>query len=128
MTALQLAADILATVFLCLLFAAVYVAVKVEQEEKAGALCTREVSVRKLVIGSAVHFYTKDTAKQFNGNGEGPYPAIVTQTFGSDEMANLKVIPGFGPIRDEGSIHIKEGLPAPGMDYFEWPKEEVFSA
>jgi hypothetical protein len=48
MTALQLAADILAGVFLCLLFAAVYVAVKVEQEEKlAGEQKRREVSWRR---------------------------------------------------------------------------------
>lgn len=79
---------------------------------------------KKLTIGRIVHFYTADPAKQFNANGAGPYPAIVTQTFGSDEMANLKILPGFGPVRDEGSIHIKEGLPVPGMDYWEWPPIE----
>ena len=75
----------------------------------------------KLTIGRIVHFYTEQPEKQFNGHGKGPYPAIVTQTWGSDEMANLKVFPSFGPVRDEGSISIKEKAINPGQDYWEWP-------
>jgi len=80
----------------------------------------------KLLIGAIVHFYTLDPARQFNGNGPGPYPAIVTQTWGSDVMANLKVLPGFGAVYDCGSVHHKD-VPerAPLADYWEWPPEDV---
>jgi hypothetical protein len=74
-------------------------------------------------VGRIVHFYTKDTSKHFNGQGEGPYPAIVTQVWtGSGSMANLKVLPGFGDSWDAGSISEKqEALQLSHSQYWEWP-------
>jgi hypothetical protein len=63
--------------------------------------------LQKPAVGQIVHFYTHNVLSQHNGQGEGPYPAIVTQVFGDDGMANLKVMPGFGPVRDEGSVSPK---------------------
>jgi hypothetical protein len=63
--------------------------------------------LEKPTVGQIVHFYTRDGASQHNGQGAGPYPAIVTQVFGDDGMANLKVLPGFAPVRDEGLVQPK---------------------
>ncbi len=72
-------------------------------------------------VGRIVHFYTRDSSKQFNGQGEGPYPAVVTQVFGGEPlMANLKVLPGFGDPYDAGSVPYK--VYAHGYVYWwEWP-------
>ncbi len=40
-------------------------------------------------VGRIVHFYTRDPVKQSNGQGEGPYPAIVLQVHGP--YVNLKI-------------------------------------
>lgn len=53
-------------------------------------------------IGQIVHFYITDPAKQSNGHGVGPYPAIVTQA--GDTYANLKVLPPFAAPYDAGSV------------------------
>lgn len=55
-------------------------------------------------IGRIVHFYTTDATKHSNGQGNGPYPAIITQIFaGGAQGCNLKVFPPFGAPYDEGS-------------------------
>lgn len=58
-------------------------------------------------MGTIVHFYTETVSDQHNGQLNGPYPAIVTQAFGDKGMVNLKILPGFGPVRDEGSVSPK---------------------
>jgi hypothetical protein len=44
-----------------------------------------------LSVGRIVHFFTTDKTKHSNGQGEGPYPAMVLQTFDEGRMGNLKV-------------------------------------
>lgn len=64
-------------------------------------------------VGDIVHYYTKEGNRHSNGQGEGPYPAIVTQTFANDFL-NLKVLPPFRPPYDEGSVAKKmEGTVQP---------------
>lgn len=55
-------------------------------------------------VGRIVHFYTKDVSKQFNGQGAGPYVAVVTQVFAEGAYCNLKVLPPFAAPYDEGSV------------------------
>ena len=85
---------------------------------QAGQL-TEGIGVPTPTVGRIVHFYTKDTSKQRNGQGDGPYPAIVTQTWGG-LMANLKVLPGFGEPYDEGSVS-HEGVAAGHQRWWVWP-------
>jgi hypothetical protein len=76
-------------------------------------------------IGQIVHYYTHDKAEWFNGVGEGPYPAIITQVFnlGSmEEKCNLKVLPPFGPVRDVGSVARQEiSAEFKYNNCFDWP-------
>lgn len=77
--------------------------------------------IPQLSVGRIVHYYTSDTSKHFNGIGAGPYPAIVTQTFGP-HTGNLKVIAGFGG-EDYHATSISANLPG-GIqypNYWEWP-------
>lgn len=84
----------------------------------------------KPTVGRIVHFYTKDTAKHFNGQREGPYVAVITQTFKSnpdhDTMANLKVLPPFGAPWDQGSVHELAQAEAHGQAsmWWVWPPRE----
>jgi hypothetical protein len=55
-----------------------------------------------IVVGTMVHYYTQNVAQHFNGSGQGPYPAVVTQIHG--EYVNLKVFPPFKPPYDEASV------------------------
>lgn len=74
-------------------------------------------------VGRIVHFYTKDTTKQTNGNGEGPYAAIVTQTIGDGPYINLKVFPPFSPAHDEGSVS-EQGTLVNQQRWWEWPPRD----
>jgi hypothetical protein len=57
----------------------------------------------KATVGRMVHFYSKSIADKdpanpgygLNGQGAGPYPAVVTQTISGGAYANLKVL-GWG--------------------------------
>jgi hypothetical protein len=69
-------------------------------------------------VGRIVHFYTTDTSKHFNGQGAGPYPAIVLQTFG-DKYINLKVL-HWGGDYDEGSVSHLDDMPN-NYRYWVWP-------
>ncbi|TIV70556.1 MAG: hypothetical protein E5V89_14120 [Mesorhizobium sp.] len=55
-------------------------------------------------VGQIVHFYTMEPAKHFNGQGAGPYVAIITQVFEGSPYSNLKVLPPFAAPYDEGSV------------------------
>ena len=82
------------------------------------------MSFQKPSVGRIVHFFTKDTAKQFNGQGEGPYAAIITQgPFGNSEtMCNLQVFSHNG-VHLEGSVTEKSDRrdgEDPGR-WWEWP-------
>ena len=72
-------------------------------------------------VGRILHFYTKDTAKQFNGVGEGPYAAIVSQVHG-DHCASLTVFPPFAAPFSAGSVMLEE-QPADSDSYQRcgWP-------
>lgn len=72
-------------------------------------------------VGRIVHFYTDDKTKHFNGQGAGPYPAIVTQVW-TDDMVNLKVL-HWGGTYDEGSVSSHAGDPM-GKRYWEWPPRQ----
>jgi len=57
-------------------------------------------------------------------NGTNTYPAIVTQVFEGAKYANLKVLPPFVDIFDEGSVsHHSEMYEGAGR-YWAWPDEE----
>ena len=61
----------------------------------------------KVRIGDIVYFWTQNTAQHSNGQGSGPYAAMVTQIFfdsGREGYINLKVFPPFRPPYDEGSV------------------------
>ncbi len=83
----------------------------------------------KPTVGRIVHFYTEDPAKHFNGQGTGPYPAIVAQVFYNDSerdtMANLKVL-HWGGTYDEGSVYEKEQGVVQGHThrYWVWPPRD----
>jgi len=76
-------------------------------------------------IGRIVHFFTKDKQRQCNGQGEGPYPAIVLQTF-SGSMANLKVMTYNGDYVVGSAMHYHEAADKVPVDdepyqYWVWP-------
>lgn len=77
-------------------------------------------------VGRTVHFFTTDPAKQFNGQGAGPYPAVVLQVFSTDPahdtMANLKVS-HWGGSYDEGSVyeHMQGRLNGCFASWWVWP-------
>lgn len=83
----------------------------------------------KPTVGRIVHFYTKDVSKQSNGQGEGPYPAIVLQVgFSSgdyDTMSNLRVMTYDGDYV-EGSVSEKSKAEKIGdtFRYWEWPPRD----
>jgi hypothetical protein len=78
--------------------------------------------MRRPTVGRIVHFYK--SGLDLNGQGDGPYPAIVTQTF-DGPYVNLKVL-GFGQEAwDEGSVSEKpETVPEDGFRYWEWPPRD----
>lgn len=91
------------------------------------------MSVQKPTVGRIVHFYTKSKTQHHNGQGEGPYPAIVIQVFNQgptgnpnyDTMANLKVL-HWGGTYDEGSVCEKSQAEANGDKnrWWVWPPRE----
>lgn len=83
-------------------------------------------------VGRIVHFYSSAVAGMhpafpkngYNGAGEGPYAAIVTQVFGGD-MVNLKVLPPFAAEFDQGSVVPRgHSLYQAGGNFWEWPPRE----
>lgn len=71
-------------------------------------------------VGRIVHFYSAHIANGgHNGQGLGPYPAIVTQA--TADLVNLKVLPPFAPVFDEGSVTRKDQNPE---RYWVWPPRE----
>lgn len=81
-------------------------------------------------VGRIVHYYTADPVHHFNGQGDGPYPAIVMQCFNKtnsdhDTMANLKVL-HWGGSYDAGSVYEKEQATAHGHtgSWWVWPPRE----
>ena len=61
----------------------------------------------KPTVGRTVHYYTKNPTQQFNGIGEGPYAAIITQVHGEGDNPYVSVIvfPPFAQPYTQGSIH-----------------------
>ena len=96
----------------------------------------------KPTVGRIVHFYSEATANRnphspgygLNGQGAGPYPAIVMQTFPDGPYVNLKVL-GWGENAwDEGSVSEKPAVGPEGVQprqqhmhsrYWVWPPREV---
>lgn len=96
----------------------------------------------KATVGRIVHFYSEAIANKnpnspgygLNGQGAGPYPAMVMQTFPDGPYANLKVL-GWGENAwDEGSVSEKPVVGPEGMQageqhrhsrYWVWPPREV---
>lgn len=83
---------------------------------------------QKQSVGRIVHFFTKDRLNQYNGVGEGPYAAIITQVFtdgggevGPQSYVNMKVFTPFGEPRDEGSVRHKDVDGDQGR-YWTWPE------
>lgn len=81
----------------------------------------------KPTIGRIVHFYSEaigalNNGRGLNGQGAGPYPAIVQQTF-DGPYVNLKVLGWGKETWDEGSV--AEGVP-PGAPtrYWVWPPRD----
>lgn len=72
--------------------------------------------LKKATVGALVLFYSRAVADRnprqlgygYNGCGEGPYPAIITQVWedglGEVNYCNLKVFPHGAPPFDEGSV------------------------
>ena len=85
----------------------------------------------KPTVGRIVHFYTSSPPTKpgvstpgLNGQGNGPYPAIVVQVFDDADYAYLKVM-GWNHDWMEGSVSEWNGEgEAPGR-YFIWPREPL---
>lgn len=98
-----------------------------------GGLCHEsETPAPAPTVGRIVHFYSEAIASNditltpgFNGQGSGPYPAMVTQAFknsdGNVPFINLKVFPPFGDSFDMGSVSTKDISPG---RYWEWPPRD----
>lgn len=73
-------------------------------------------------VGRIVHFFTRTPARQFNGQGEGPYPAIVAQVW-DGPYVNLKVLPSMGEPWDAGSVSPGHAVDktAEHACWWEWP-------
>ena len=56
-----------------------------------------------IAVGAPVHYYTKHENEQHNGQGVGPYAAVITQVHGPD-CASLTVFPPFAPPYAAGSV------------------------
>lgn len=78
-------------------------------------------------VGRIVHFYSRKVADRdparagygLNGQGEGPYPAIVLQVSSGGQYVNLRVM-GWGEASwDEGSVSDDKTV-SPNR-YWEWP-------
>lgn len=54
-------------------------------------------------VGRIVHFY--DSRLNLNGQGAGPYPAIILQTWPGQPYVNLKVLGWGEDAWDEGSVY-----------------------
>lgn len=73
-------------------------------------------------VGRIVHFYTRNKSQHFNGGGEGPYAAMVVQTWGGP-FVNLKVFPSMGAPYDQGSVKEK-GAEENQTMWWEWPPRD----
>jgi hypothetical protein len=75
----------------------------------------------KATVGRVVHFY--DHSLNINGQGAGPYAAMVTQLFPGSDYINLTVFAPFeviqaGSVAHEDSPHGAQGR------YWAWPPRE----
>lgn len=98
-----------------------------------GGLCHEsETPAQVPTVGRIVHFYSDVVASRdgtltrgYNGMGEGPYAAMVTQVSknadGEVSFINLKVFPPFGEAFDEGSVPTKA---VSSHRYWEWPPRD----
>jgi len=79
----------------------------------------------KPTVGRIVHYYTTSEGLHYNGVGEGPYAALITQVFGEadDSYANLRVFPPFAESFDSGSVRHKDFDGDTGR-YWVWPPRE----
>lgn len=74
-----------------------------------------------LTVGRIVHFFTKHENLQSNGQGEGPYPAIVLQVFDDGKMGNLKVMT-YSKDHVSGSVvHKSVAEEKGGSSWWDWP-------
>jgi hypothetical protein len=82
----------------------------------------------KPTVGRIVHFYK--SGLDLNGQGAGPYPAIVQQTFPDGPYVNLKVLGWGKDAWDEGSVSegtMTEGTGnqvGPNARFWVWPPRE----
>lgn len=73
-------------------------------------------------VGRIVHLYTNVPGKQFNGQGAGPYAALVVQTFPDSPYVNLQVFPPCDEPYAVGSVaHAQLALERGYGTYWEWP-------
>ena len=76
----------------------------------------------KPTVGRIVHFYK--SGLNLNGQGDGPYPAVVTQTFDGPYI-NLKVLGWGKEAWDEGGVSEKPAnVPEGDFRYWEWPPRD----
>lgn len=62
-----------------------------------------------VIVGTPVHYYTQIAEEQSNSAGMGPYYAVVTQVFESEQgYANLYVFPPFAGPYHTGSVPVRE--------------------
>ena len=73
-------------------------------------------------VGRIVHFFSRVRGDQFNGGGDGPYAAIVTQVF-DGPYVNLKVLPSMAEPSDVGSVSPGHAVDktADHARWWEWP-------
>lgn len=60
-----------------------------------------------VIVGTPVHYYTKDPDEQSNSAGMGPYYAVVTQVFPGSDYANLIVFAPFKEPYHAGSVQVR---------------------
>lgn len=74
-----------------------------------------------LSVGRIVHYFTNDASKHSNGQGIGPYPAMVLQTFGDGAMGNLKVWTYDGGFVASSVSEKTQALKNGNNQWYEWP-------
>lgn len=82
------------------------------------AVLTLKEKTMAPTVGRIVHVYTTDKTRQFNGVGEGPYAALVTQVF-SDVCINARVFPAFGEPWETSSC-----MPETAPHRWAWPPRD----
>jgi hypothetical protein len=72
----------------------------------------------KPTVGRIVHFYTRDLKQQWNGAGQGPYAAVITQAIGY-EYVSLYVLPNCPLMQPR--VYQDVPLDKDASCWWEWP-------